>query len=239
MKVKKAPPHLDCEHCHSKTRGIFCELEGMALIEVNAHKHTRTFKKGEHIFDQGASPEGIFCINSGKIKLSQSGSDGKETIIRIASAGDILGHRSLFSNENYSATACALEETTVCFIDKESIFRLLQEEPKISLALIQKLSSEMGASQNRQTSLSQRSVKERFAELLLTLNKTYGKDERGERLLDIRLTREEMASMIGSTNETTTRLMTEFKERGLIHTEGKALYIKNLNGLVTEANLEI
>lgn len=239
MKIKKSSPHLDCEHCHSKTRGIFCELEGLALTGVSEHKHTRIFQRGEHVFDQGASPEGIYCINSGKIKLSQASSDGKETIVRIASAGDVLGHRSLFSNENYTATASALEEATVCFIDKDSIYRLIKEEPKISLALIQKLSTEMGASQNRQTSLAQRSVKERFAELLLTLNKTYGRDEKEGRLVDIKLTREEMASMIGSTNETTTRLITEFKERGLIHTEGKALYIRNLSGLVAEANLDI
>ena len=110
-----------CDNCDSREEGIFCELGMPELSEISHHKITNTYKKGQTLFVQGNHPFGIYCISKGNIKLTKVGSDGKETIVRIVHAGDILGHRSLFTDDNYTATATALEETEVCFIDKKFI----------------------------------------------------------------------------------------------------------------------
>lgn len=228
---------VSCETCSQRGKGIFCELEKIALSEVNENKVTNTYKKGNTIFFQGNPPFGLYCVNSGKIKVSKIGGDGKEAIIRIACPGDILGHRSLFSNESYNATATTLEDAVICFIDKKYIYQAIKENPSIALQIIQKLSVEMGSAESKTASMSQKNVRERLAELFLSLMKTHGIQEADRTRLDIKLTREEMASMIGTANETVIRFITEFKDEGLIEQEGKTIFVLDEKRLLEFANL--
>jgi CRP-like cAMP-binding protein len=235
--MNKMNSNLSCETCQSRDKGIFCQLEKVALNDVSHNKVTNTYKKGQTIFFQGNPPFGLYCINSGKIKVSKLGNDGKESIIRIAGPGDVLGHRSLFSQENYTATATVIEDAAICFLDKKFIFKAVEKEPTVALNIIQKLSKEMGAAEARNAALSQKNVRERLAELLLILKKTYGIQEGNRWRLDIKLTREEMASMVGTANETIIRFFSEFKDEGLIEQEGKVIFIKDETRLIEFANL--
>ncbi len=235
--MNKMNSNLSCETCQSRDKGIFCQLENVALHDVSHNKVTNTYKKGQTIFFQGNPPFGLYCINSGKIKVSKLGNDGKESIIRIAGPGDVLGHRSLFSQENYTATATVIEDAAICFLDKKFIFKAVEKEPTVALNIIQKLSKEMGAAEARNAALSQKNVRERLAELLLILKKTYGIQEGNRWRLDIKLTREEMASMVGTANETIIRFFSEFKDEGLIEQEGKVIFIKDEARLIEFANL--
>lgn len=228
---------VGCENCKCKDKGIFCDLEGSSLAKVSQHKVMNHYKRGQTIFFQGNPPFGLYCINNGKIKISKMGQDGKESIIRVVGPGDVLGHRSLFSDEIYTATATVLEDSDICFLDKKFIFKALEEEPSIALNLIQKLSRDMGSAESRAATLSQKNVRERLAELLLTLMKSYGIPEGNRTRLDIKLTREEMASMVGTANETLIRFISEFKDDGLIEQEGKVIFIKDQEKLVEYANL--
>ncbi len=229
--------HVNCDQCAQRSKGIFCELEKLALKDVSENKVMNTYKKGNTIFFQGNPPFGLYCVNSGKIKISKIGNDGKESIIRIAQPGDVLGHRSLFSHENYTATATTIEDAAICFIDKKFIYKAIQEQPSIALNLIQKLSQEMGAAEAKSASMFQKNVRERLAELFLTLSKTYGVQEKKGIRLDIKLTREEMASMIGTANETVIRFISEFKDEGIIDQDGKVIYILDEEKLLEFANL--
>lgn len=235
--MSKSYQNVGCEHCQSKQKGIFCQLEQAALTEVNHNKVMNSYKRGQTIFFQGNPPFGLYCINSGKIKVSKLGNDGKESIIRIAGPGDVLGHRSLFSNENYTATATVIEDAAICFLDKKFIYKAVEKEPTVALNLIQKLSKEMGTAEARSAALSQKNVRERLAELLLMLKNTYGIQEGNRFRLDIKLTREEMASMIGTANETIIRFFSEFKDEKLIEQEGKIIFIIDENRLLEFANL--
>ncbi len=233
----QSPKNVNCDQCAQRSKGIFCDLEKVALKDVSENKVMNTYKKGNTIFYQGNPPFGLYCVNSGKIKISKIGNDGKESIIRIAQPGDVLGHRSLFSDENYNATATTLEDAAICFIDKKFIYKAIQEQPSIALHLIQKLSHEMGAAESRSAAMFQKNVRERLAELFLTLAKTYGiKEKKGIRL-DIKLTREEMASMIGTANETVIRFISEFKDEGLIEQEGKTIFVTDEERLLEFANI--
>jgi CRP-like cAMP-binding protein len=196
-----------------------------------------SYKKGQTVFYQGNPLFGLYCVNSGKIKISKLGNDGKESIIRIAGPGDVLGHRSLFSNEKFTATATVLEDSAICFLDKKFIYRAIAQDPSISLRLIEKLSRDMGKAEDRSASMAQKSVRERLAELLLMLKNSYGIQEGKRWRLDIKLTREEMASMIGTANETIIRFISEFRDDNLIEQEGKIIYLLDEEGLLEIANL--
>lgn len=229
--------NVDCLNCPSRGAAIFCHLEKIALAGVSERKVMNKYKKGQTIYFQGNPSFGLYCINSGKIKISNLGSDGKESILRIASGGDALGHQNLFSEENYNATATVLEDAVLCFIDKRFIYQAVKEEPTIALNIIQKLSREMGSSEVKAAAMTQKNVRERLAELLLMLQKSYGIKEKNRTRLNIFLSREEMASMVGTANETLIRFISEFKAEGLIEQEKKTIFIKDEKRLLEFANL--
>jgi CRP-like cAMP-binding protein len=236
---KTAFKSVNCENCQSVERGIFCDLEQAALADVSHNKVMNSYKKGQTIFFQGNPPFGLYCIAQGKIKVSKVGNDGKESIIRIAGPGDVLGHRSLFSKENYSATATVIEDAAICFLDKNYIYGALKTDPTIALNLIQKLSKDMGAAETRNASMSQKSARERLAELFLTFMKNYGQEESDGRVrLDIKLNRDEIASIVGTAHETIIRLISEFKEEGILEQEGKVIFICDEEKLLDFANLD-
>ena len=228
---------VHCNDCPSQGKGIFCELEKLTLDDVSDHKVDNTYKKGQTLFVQGNPPFGMYCISSGNIKVSQVGEDGKESIVRIASAGDVLGHRSIFTDQYYNATATAIDETKVCFIDKKYILKLVKESPSVAANLIAKLGRDLGAAETRISSFYQKNVRERLAELLLLLKESHGIKEDNKMRLDIKLTREEMASIIGTASETLIRFMTELKNEGFIEQSGKVIYIIDEEGLLDFANI--
>jgi CRP-like cAMP-binding protein len=235
--MMKKNTHTSCEDCVSKDDGIFCDLESPEMAEISNYKINNTYKKGQTLFVQGNHPFGIYCISKGNIKLTKTGPDGKETIVRIAYGGDILGHRSLFTDDNYSATATAMEDTEVCFIDKKFILKIIEQNPTVALSIINKHTRDMGAAEKKLSSLHQKNVRERLAELILSLKATHGVKEGGRWKIELKLTREEMATMIGTANETLIRFMTEFKDAGIIEQEGKVIFIKNEEELLNWANI--
>lgn len=228
---------VTCEHCPSKGDGVFCDLKMVELENISQHKVSNVYKKGQTLFVQGNHPYGLFCISKGNIKLTKVGPDGKESIVRVVTGGDILGHRSLFTEDNYAATATAMEDTEVCFIDKKFILSVISGNPTVAMNIINKLSRDMGLAESKLTSLHQKNVRERLAELLVSLKITHGSKEGNRIRIDIKLTREEMATMIGTANETLIRFMTEFKEAGIIEQEGKVIYITDEEELLNWANI--
>ncbi len=238
MKASKTNNSNHCEDCPSRGEGVFCSLEKLVLDDLSAHKITNTYKKGQTLFVEGNPPYGIYCISSGNIKLTKMSNEGKDAIIRIAKGGDIIGHRSVFTEKFFSATATVLEDSKICFIDKKYILKLVQENPSVAVNIIGRLSRDLGASENKVASLYQKNVRERLAELLLLLKESHGIQENERILLDIKLTREEMASIIGTAQETLIRFLSELKEDGFISQEGKKIFITNEEGLIETAAIQ-
>ena len=107
-----------CSHCNMRVHSVFNVLDAEQLNEMTIHKSCSTYKKGQYVFAENGLPSGLFCVNSGKIKITTTGFDGKEQILRLAKSGDIVGYRALISNERYASSAVTLEEATICIIDK-------------------------------------------------------------------------------------------------------------------------
>ncbi len=228
-----------CEACESRLLGVFCNLEGPALEEFNRNKTTNHYKKGQVIFYEGNQAFGVYCILSGRVKLYKTGVDGRQQIVRIAGPGDLLGYRSLFAGEPYHATAESLEEAVICFVDNNTFFPMLAANPKLTVSILKKLSKELRVAEDLATSIAQRSVRERMAELLLMLKQTYGKPTKRGIQIDLELSREEMAEMIGITQETAIRLLSEFKKDGMIDVRERAITILNTKALLDTAKIEL
>lgn len=234
------PSRPECNSCSSRLLGVFCQLQDESLEEFTQHKTTNHYKKGQVIFYEGNQAYGLYCVYEGRVKLYKSGIDGRQQIVRIAGPGDLLGYRSLFADEPYHATAEAIEDADICCIDKNAFFPVLTKNPALALNLIKKLARELRQAEDLATSIAQRSVRERMAELLLMLKEAYGKPtKQGGMRLDIHLSREEMAEMIGITQETAIRLLSEFKKEGLIDVKERDITILNSKALVDTAGLEI
>lgn len=227
----------DCIHCSKRFSSVFCRAEVSNLHSINESKVCSTYKKGQMIFHEGSYAFGLFCINSGKIKISRNGDDGREAILRLAKPGDIIGYKALLINEKYSASAVALDDCNVCFIPKELFLKILKSDSSLSIELMRMLSTELGKVETKLTHLAQKPVRERLAETLLFIKETYGLED-DEQTINAALTREEIANIVGTATESAIRLLSEFKKDNIIELEGKKIKIINMEKLIRTANLQ-
>lgn len=225
-----------CATCGSRVTATFSMLTLDETVEVTSLKTCLRFIKGASVFHAGQYPQGVFCVHHGHVKLTRSGADGKEQILRFAGAGDLVGYASVLSDHPYTMNCTAVEESAVCFVPKEMLFRLVRENPLLALRVMQDLSHELEDAERRVVEIAQKSVRERVAEALLVLKETFGLDEDGETLKSP-LTREEIASIVGTAPESVIRALAEFKTDHLIETEGRTIRLKNVKGLVRTANI--
>lgn len=218
--------HLEIEH---NFQNIFCEKSfEESLSKEDFEKYLQSKKpvsvsKGKHLFREGEIPKGVFHIEKGAIKLYKMGFNKKEQIIRFAKEGDVIGYRSLLSEEEYGTSAKAMMPVQASFIPENIFHKLLMTIPKLSYTLLQKISCDLGEYSNTIALLAQKTVRERLAEILIILELKLGKDPEG--FIKIALTREEIANLIGTATESAIRLISEFKTEGMIEVEGRSIKI--------------
>ncbi|AIL47646.1 Crp/Fnr family transcriptional regulator [Elizabethkingia anophelis] len=188
-------------------------------------KEVLSLKKGDTIFDEGDFPQGVYFIDRGTVKLSKSGFFKKEQILRFCVEGDLVGYRSLLCDEPFGATAEAMEDAEITFLPAETFNHLLEADPKLSYAMLQKIAYELGEASKTITFLAQKTVRERLAEVLLLLEQKLGTDPEG--FIKISLTREEIANLVGTATESAIRLISEFKQDELISVDGRNIRILN------------
>lgn len=224
------------EQIESQLARLFNEKfysETLPKADYEAYKNAReklTFKKGDSIFEDGSESKGVYFVEKGTAKLSQSGVYGKDQILRFIKEGDMVGYRSLLIGENMQAKAEAMTEMEIIFVPGEIFINLLKKDSKLAFAMLQKIAYELGESSNTITFLAQKTVRERLAEILLLLEQKLGTDPEG--FIKISLTREEIANLIGTATESAIRLISEFKQDRLIETEGRNIRILSHEKLI-------
>ncbi|WP_018627491.1 Crp/Fnr family transcriptional regulator [Niabella aurantiaca] len=214
---------------------FFSGLTEKELAVLNSNKSCSCAKKGRVIFSEGGMPSGLFCISKGKIKLSAVGFDGKEQILRLAKPGDIIGYRSLLSNDRYHCTAVALEDVDYCYIEKDCFLKLVHSNRAFCSAIFKKISADLRNAEQLIVSMSQKNVRERMAEALLFLKNTYGLENDGT-TLNIQLSRIELADYVGTSTESAIRVLSEFNHDKLIGLSGKRIRLLDLEKLTRTAN---
>ena len=228
-----------CQACESHSKGVFCDLQGTDLAQIDSVKTMNTYKKHQVLFYEGNDAMGIFCILRGRIKLYKSDSEGHHKIVKILGPGDVTGYRAVLSNEPSSATAEALEDSEICFVDRDEFLKLLKQHPETAYRVMSRLASDLGKAQDHEIQLVHKSVKERFAELLLALSHRFGKESDAGLVLDISLTRQEIADLIGTTLESAIRTMSDFRKKEIISVDKRAITLVDLEQIKEIANLPI
>ncbi|MFA7272488.1 MAG: Crp/Fnr family transcriptional regulator [Crocinitomicaceae bacterium] len=221
-----------CLTCKARSKSIFSSCSFEVLANLDEMKTCQVYQKGEELFQMGHHPKGIFCVISGKIKVYQKGFDGKEQIVHLISAGNIMGHRALFGDDTYSCSAIALEECKVCFLPKSKFYDMISKDGKLTFKIAQLLAHELKEAEEIITSTAQQPVMERVAKMLIVLQKQYG-FLADEATLNIEMKRDDFANMVGSTRETVTRYLYKLKKDGLIDIIGKKIKILDYNKLTT------
>ncbi len=216
-----------CVTCPTLHLSVFKYFEPDSYSKLNKNKRKKSYKKGQIIFHEGHPAHVMYCINTGKVILYKFTSDGKRHISRIANPGDPLGHLAIFSNQPYSVTAEALEDTNLCYFDRKLIYPLLSENNDVTWNIVQKLTKELITAQNKTLDMANMSVRERVANLLLLLKEKYGKKSGEEILLDINLSREDMADLAGTSKESLVRTLSDFRSEHLIQTKKRQIFISS------------
>lgn len=204
------------------------------LEQVHAAENTRNYSKGQILFYEGNRAFGLFYLNTGKVKLSMYTSEGKVFITRIVLPGELMGCRAFFSGENYDVSAEILEDATVCFLEQAHVREIQARCPEFGFALLSKMGRDLSLAESKAADIAYKSVPERLADLLIHFKESFGYSMAdGQFRLDISLSREEMASLLGTTVETTVRTLTRFRQLDLIGNEKKHIVIKDINKLAT------
>jgi len=224
-----------CEACASRLNNVFCTLSDNQVNELALDKSCNIYKKGQLIFYEGNRPTGLYCVNQGKIKIFQTGEEGKEQILRLAKEGDLLGYRSLISGEPYLASGAVMEDAVVCYVPRKTFFELMQKNSELSTRMMQLLSHDLRDAEARITGLAQKPVRERMAETILMLREFYGTDD--DEIIKAAVSREDIAGIVGTSTETCIRVIAEFKHEKLIELAGKRIKVANLNGLIKAAHV--
>jgi len=234
MKQQDIPVPL-CNHCSLESGSLFKHLASDEIEILNYEKDFRQYRRGDILYQEGNRISGFFCINCGIIKVFKTGFDGKEQIIRFAKKGDIIAYRSVLSNELACTSAKVIEDCRVCFIPSEILIKFIKSNSTYALELLKLACNELDEANSFITDIAQKTVRERLAEVLLLLVNDFGLDN--QQFLNISLTREELANIVGTATESVIRLLSEFKADKLIELNGRKIRILNTRGLEKISNI--
>ena len=214
---------------------LFKKLTDDEMIRLNFEKTCSTYKKGTIVYREGGRLTGFFCVTKGIVKIFKTGIDGKEQIIKFAKRGDIIAYRSLLSQELACTTAKIIEEAVLCHVPYQTLLYLIQNNWQFSHHMLQIVCRELREANDYITDIAQKSVRERLAEVLLLLRENFDLDR--QNTLQISLTREELANMVGTATESVIRLLSEFRSDNLIEIQGRKIKFLNIPGLRKIANI--
>lgn len=219
-----------------KSESVLTDLPLDDLELLTANKSEQVYKKGEIIFREGAYPSGIFYVIDGKVKKYKVDKDGREQIIYVGNSGELLGYHAVLAEDRFPDSAAALEESKIAFIPKEDFLDTLQQSDVLTRRLLKTLSHEFAVLANSLTMYAQKSVRERLALQLIVVREKYKVNFMPGMPVEINMSRDDLASLVGTARENVVRVLTEFKESGILETKGRKIIVKDVGKLIEIAN---
>ncbi len=202
------------------------------FLKTIGFRKGKIYQKGEVIYHEDTPSFGLYFISSGTVKIYTSDASGREIILRLAGQKDIFGHRYLLDEKTHLESAKALEESTCHFIDGRDFQDQMESLPHVRQIIFKKIGHEISHYQKRCVELMRKNVRERLAAYFNDMVLNHSEQTEDGIKIKIQLSREEIASIIGTANETAIRFISEFKEMGLITEEDRYFYIKNQEELL-------
>lgn len=209
-------PSLTCGSCVQCTDGVLTGAQPATIATWNRAKKILGYRRGQVLFREGTPSRGLYAIYSGRIKLYRTTSAGEVQIVRLAGPSDIIGHRSLLAGEPLACTAEALEEAVVCMVEREIVLQSIREDPAVAMSFLTQMARSLGRAEERLLALAHRSTCARVAGFLLEQCDAQGR-------VALRLTREEIGQVLGTTTESVSRVLRFLAQRNLLRLEGRGL----------------
>ncbi len=217
------------------TKTVFKHLIPSELETIPIEDGPLIYKRNEIIYEEGGRINGFYCLVRGIIKIYKTGFDGKDQIIRFAKPGDIMGFRSTITGELACTTTKVIEDAAICYIPGELVKSFVKSNGDFAMDLLGLACQELGESNDYLTDIAQKSVRERLAEVIIHLKWTFNLDN--DNFLQISLTREELANIVGTATESVIRLLSEFRQDKLIELHGRRIKILDEAKLIKISNM--
>lgn len=212
--------------------GLFRHLDAQAQADLQAICHVRLYRKGTRLFVEGQRARALFVLCRGRTKVTAATSLGRSLLVRIVKAGEVLGMNAVILNQPYDTTAEAIESAHAQYITQSDFQRFLRTHSEIFPCVIEQLSSELrGAYRHMICAFTARTARARLAKFLLDWAYSEALPTSNGLSFQLGLTHEEISGMIGSSRETVSRLLSDFRDRGFIQTKGKLISVPDTNQL--------
>jgi CRP-like cAMP-binding protein len=219
-----------CENCLENKESIFRVLNDAQKEILNNHHTCTNYKKGEIIYKEGDRPSGLICLSKGKVKVIKEGVGGREQIVRMTKPIGFIGYRALFAGNHYISSAVAIEDSQICMIERDALFEVIRQNGDLALAMLKAMAIELGFSNERTVTLTQKHIRGRLAESLLFLADTFGYED-DNKTIKVYLSREDIANLSNMTTSNAIRTLSSFAHENVISLDGRKIKILELDQL--------
>jgi len=210
---------------------LFKDLSDAEFKELEPYLSTTAYKKKETIFSEGEPPEWFYLVLTGKVKITKLSHEGKEIILEVISPTDIFGGVAVIKGFPYPANAVAMEDSEVLKISRKNLMRLVDRFPNLMYCMAMQMGERMKSSYDSLKNIALERVEARIAALLLKLAGKVGIDTKEGTMIDMRLTKQDVADMVGTTVETSIRTFSKFKKQDLVTEVDGKIVIKDRESL--------
>lgn len=228
-------PGLTCFNCQWRERSEWCVLDDKDLETLDRSKHNNGFQTGQIIFNQGDDCTGVYCLVSGTVAMRKTDRNGNSVLVRLRHAGETIGYRDFFSGQVFTTSAEALTPVSLCYIGKDAVGSILKSNPALGLNFLNLISADLQAAEDTLLRVASLSTRTRMAHLLLALKDRYATvQDDGSMILQLPLSRQDIADILGSRPETVARIIHALEVDGVALFSGRKVIIPDLDGLLDE-----
>lgn len=215
---------------HSVFEGLLDEARSSKLLDdLSVNSRVRTYKKKQHVYLEGDTPANVYLVKSGSVRTYMVYQDGREIATGILTAGDFFGYEAVLLNKAYTDNAESMEETELSLLPREEFNNMIFKNPAISRKFIMLLSGNLREKEEQLLRLAYNSVRKRVADALVGLAEKFGQAESDT--ASFRISRDDLAAIVGTANETVSRTLADFKDEKLIEKEGSTISVLSVSRL--------
>lgn len=206
---------------------LFSLLSPDETLALQAVRTFHDFERGEALFRAGEPVRGIYCVERGAIKITHQTQTGDSLTLRFASAGDWVGHRSIFTSETYRGSAIANGPVRVFFVPTGLLLRFFSSNKEFAHHLIRQIARDLEATEKKMLEFQKLNVASRLISLFRSLDEKFGRDSEDGREIGLKITKVEIAELIGASPEVVIRQLTKWKKETLLSESGKKYFLTN------------
>ena len=226
---------ISCFGCQVRQTNEWCALNEEELTLLDNVKVPKTYEAGMALFHQGDDCDGIYCVSAGLVGIRRLDAAGNSSLARLCGPRETIGYRSFLKKSGHRTTAEILMPSTVCFIRSTTVRTLLEQNPNLGLRFLDHTLKDADEFEERHFESIAFPVKIRLLNLLMVLYERFGSpNEDGEFVLELPISRQDIASLLGTSPETISRSIGKVQEEGLARINGRKVRVRNLEALIQQ-----